>query len=218
MAKITAIETLKKDPTRVSIYLDGQFAFEMAGIVAAWLQPGQELDQAKISSLQADDLRERAYQQALAFLSYRTRSEAEIRQHLRKRKIAPDLIEHTLDRLRASRLADDSQFARAWVENRSTFRPRGRRALSWELKRKGIAADTAESALAGLDEDALAREAGLKKAGRLVDLEWDEFRAKLTGFLARRGFSYPVIAGAVSRLWDETHAGRHTADDNEDVQ
>lgn len=218
MAKITAIETLKKDPTRVSIYLDGQFAFDLAGIVAAWLKPGQELDQAKISSLQADDLRERAYQQALAFLSYRTRSEAEIRQHLRKRKIAPDVIEHTLDRLRSNRLADDGQFARAWVENRSTFRPRGRRALSWELKRKGIAADTAESALGGLDEDALAREAGLKKAGRLVDLEWDDFRAKLTGFLARRGFSYPVIAGAVSRLWDETHAGRHTADDNEDVQ
>jgi regulatory protein len=218
MAKITAIEPLKKDPTRVSIYLDGQFAFDLAGIVAAWLKPGQELDQAKIASLQADDIRERAYQQSLDFLSYRTRSEAEIRQHLRKHMVAADVIEHTLDRLRSIRLADDSQFARAWVENRSTFRPRGRRALSWELKQKGIAAETAESALAGLDEDALAHEAGLKKAARLVDLEWDDFRTKLTGFLARRGFSYPVIAGAVSRLWDETHAGRHTADDNEDVQ
>jgi len=218
MAKITAIKPLKKDPNRVSVYLDGQFAFDLTGIVAAWLKPGQILDQTEIASLQADDMRERAFQQALAFLSYRTRSEAEIRQYLRKHKVAPDVIEQTLNRLRSSRLADDSQFAHAWVENRSAFRPRSRRALSWELKQKGIPAETAESVLAGLDEDALAHEAGLKKAARLVDLEWDDFRTKLTGFLARRGFSYPVISAAVSRLWDETHAGRHTADDNEDVQ
>ena len=202
----------------MSIYLDGQFAFDLAGIVAAWLKPGQELDQSRIAALQGDDIRERAYQQGLTFLSYRARSESEIRQYLRKHKVADDVIEHTLERLRSSRLADDTEFARAWVENRSTFRPRSRRALTWELKRKGIASEMTESVLAGLDDDALAHQAGLKKAVQLSGAEWVEFRTKLTGFLARRGFSYPVISGAVSRLWSETHAGQNTRDDNEDVQ
>ncbi len=218
MPKITAIEPARKDSSRVSIYLDGQLAFDLAGILAAWLKPGQDLDQRRIEELQAEDIRERAYQESLTFMNYRPRSEAEIRQHLRKRKVAAEVIQQTLDRLRGNHLADDRGFARAWIENRSTFRPRSRRALSWELKQKGIPQEIAEPALAGLDEEALAHQAGQKKATHLANLEWDGFRTKLTAFLARRGFSYPVAATVVSRLWSETHAGGNTADSNEDME
>lgn len=218
MAKITAIEPEKKDPNRVGIYLDGQFAFDLTRIVAAWLKPGQDLDEARIASLQAADVAERAHQMALQFLSYRNRSEAEIRQHLMKHKVSEAVTEQTLERLRTSHLADDAQFASGWVENRTTFRPRSRRALSWELRRKGVAPQTAESAVAALDEDALAYAAGLKKVAHWADLDWNSFRTKLSGFLARRGFAYPVIAGAVSRLWSETHPGEPTQIDNEDIQ
>lgn|SRR5574341_162853 len=215
MAKITAIEPQKRDPDRVSIYLDGEYKFGLARVVAAWLKIGQELSQEKIASLQAEDVRERAYQQALLFLSYRARSESEIRQNLRKHDIPEDVIEQTLERLRESRLADDQQFARAWVENRNTFRPRSRRALKMELHQKGLSEEVVQSALAGLDEEALAYEAGLKRARRLQVVEWDEFRRKLSEFLTRRGFPYPVIASVVSRLWNETHAERHTLDNEE---
>ena len=63
----------------MNIYLDGEFAFGLARITAAWLKVGQELGDEKIDKLQAEDARERAYQQALLFLSYRARSEEEIR-------------------------------------------------------------------------------------------------------------------------------------------
>lgn len=202
----------------MSVYLDDHFAFDLAAILAAWLKPGQDLDEARIVSLQADDALEQAFQQALEFLSLRARSEAEIRQHLRKHKMAPEVIEHTLARLRSGGFADDAQFARAWVENRTTFRPRSRRALAWELKQKGISGDAAEAVLSGLDEESLAYQAGLKKAQHLTDLDWNDFRTKLSGFLARRGFSYGLISGTVSRLWQETHNGQHTADNNEDRQ
>jgi regulatory protein len=215
MAKITAVEPQKRDPNRVSIYLDGVYAFGLARVVAAWLKVGQELSQEKIASLQAEDARERAYQQALLFLSYRARSESEIRQNLRKHDIPEEVIVHTLERLRESRLADDGQFARAWVENRNTFRPRSRRALKMELHQKGLSEQAVQSALAGLDEEALAYEAGLKKARHLQALEGSEFRRKLYEFLARRGFPYSVIASVVSRLWNETHAEQHTLDNEE---
>ncbi len=218
MAKITAIEAAKKDPNRVSVYLDGHFGFDLASILAAWLKPGQDLDEARIASLQADDRREQAYQRALQFLSPRNRSESELRQHLRKHKVAPELIEHTLGRLRSNGVVDDAQFARGWIENRTTFRPRSRRALSWELRQKGVSTDTAETVLAAVEDEALAYQAGLKKAQHLMHLDWNDFRTKLSGFLARRGFSYPVISATVSRLWQETHSGQQTADDNEDTQ
>lgn len=123
MRTITAIEVQKKDPNRVNLYLDGEFAFGLARIVAAWLKVGQRLDDEKLAALQVEDARERAYQQAMLFLSYRARSEREICRNLHKHEVPEAVIEETLERLRRERLADDDQFARMWVENRNTFRP-----------------------------------------------------------------------------------------------
>ncbi len=206
MRKITGIEAQKKRSNRVNIYLDGDFAFGLERITAAWLRVGQELDEKKIEQLQAEDARERALQQALLFLSYRARSESEIRKNLQKHEIPEAVIQETLERLRRDGLANDNQFARAWVENRTTFRPRSRRMMALELRQKGLDTESTKSALENVDDEALAYEAAQKRAPRFKDLEWSEFRTKLSGFLARRGFSYSVIAPVVTRVWNETHA------------
>jgi regulatory protein len=206
MRKITAIEVQKRSPNRVNVYLDGEYAFGLARIVAAWLRVGQELDEKKIEELQVEDTRERALQQALFFLSYRARSEAEIRQNLHKHEIPETVIDQTLDRLRQDGIANDNQFAKTWVENRSAFRPRSRRLLAMELRQKGLGDDSVKSALESVDDEALAYEAAQKRAARYQDLEWNDFRKKLSDFLARRGFSYSVTSAVVTRIWNETQA------------
>lgn len=205
MKKITAISVQKKNPNRVNIHLDGEYAFGVARITAAWLKNGDELSDEKIAKLLAEDAREWAYQQAMLYLSYRARSEKEIRQNLRKHEMPEAVIEETIERLRKAGLANDNEFAQAWVENRSTFRPRSRRALAMELRQKGLDDETVHSAVSGVDEEALAYEAAQKRLGRLTGLEWNEFRKKLSEFLARRGFPYSVIAPIVTRLWSEVH-------------
>jgi regulatory protein len=205
MKKITAIEVQKRTPNRVNIHLDGEFAFGLARIVAAWLRVGQELSEEKLELLQAEDARERAFQQAMLFLSYRARSESEIRQNLRKHEIPEPVIEQTLDRLKQDGLANDHQFARTWVENRSAFRPRSRRMMALELRQKGLDDEAVSSAVSNVDDEALAYEAAQKKVARYQGLEWNEFRKKLSDFLARRGFSYSVVAPVVTRLWNEAH-------------
>ena len=206
MKKVTAIEVQKRSPNRVNVYLDGEFAFGLARIVAAWLRVGQELDEKKIEQLQAEDACERALQQAILFLSYRARSESEIRQNLRKHEIPEPVIDQTLDRLRQDGFANDNQFAKAWVENRSTFRPRSRRMLAMELRQKGLGDESVKTALESVDDESLAYEAAQKRAARYKDLEWNEFRKKLSDFLARRGFSYSVTSTVVTRIWNEMHA------------
>lgn len=205
MKKITGLQVQKKNPNRVNIYLDGEFAFGVARITAAWLKNGDELSDEKIAKLLAEDSREWAYQQAMLFLSYRVRSEKEIRQNLHKHEVPEEVIEETLERLRKAGLANDNEFAQIWVENRSTFRPRSRRALAMELRQKGLDDETVSSAILGVDEDALAYDAAQKRLGRLKGLEWNDFRKKLSEFLARRGFPYSVIAPTVTRMWSETH-------------
>jgi regulatory protein len=205
MRKITAIEVQKRHPNRVNIHLDGEFAFGLARIVAAWLRVGQELSEEKIEELQARDARERAYQQAMLFLSYRARSESEIRRNLRKHEIPEAVIEETIERLRLDGLANDKEFASAWVENRTTFRPRSRRMMTLELKQKGLDEEAIQSAMQDVDDEASAYEAAQKRAARFKGLDWNDFRKKLSEFLARRGYSYSVIAPVVTRVWNEAH-------------
>jgi regulatory protein len=209
MKKITAIEAQKRTPDRVNIHLDGEFAFGLSRIVAAWLRVGQELSEEKIEQLQAGEARERALQQAMLFLGYRARSESEIRQNLRKHEIPEPIIEETLERLRQDGLANDNQFARAWVENRSAFRPRSRRLMAMELRQKGLDDEAIASATENVDDETLAYEAAQKKVARLKNLEWSEFRKKMSDFLGRRGFSYSVIAPVVTRVWNEAHKDEH---------
>jgi regulatory protein len=205
MRKITAIAVQKKTPNRVNIHLDGEFAFGLARIVAAWLHVGQELSEEKIEQLLAADAKERAYQQAMLFLSYRARSESEIRRNLRKHEIPELVIDETLERLRQDGLANDTEFASAWVENRNAFRPRSRRMMTMELRQKGLDEEAIRSAVENVDDEASAYEAAQKRAARFKGMEWNDFRKKLSEFLARRGFSYSVIAPVVTRIWNEAH-------------
>lgn len=204
--KITALKVQKRNPNRVNIYLDGEYAFGTARIVAAWLQIGQELDDDKIAGLKSQDEREVAYQKALTLIGYRPRAEAEVRRRLTDGGFEPAAIDEVLERLKAGGLIGDAGFARTWVENRSEFRPRSHRALALELRQKGVGEeDIAQALESAADEDQLAYDAARRMARRLQNLEWDAFRARLYGFLGRRGFSYATITPVVRQVWDELH-------------
>ena len=207
MQKITALKAQRKNTRRVSVFLDGEYAFGLTRIVAGWLHIGQILSEERIATLKAEDELERAYLRALNFLSYRPRSKAEIRRNLRKYKVPENLIEPTVERLEQNKFINDKEFAQIWVENRNSFRPRGRRALRVELRQKGIADEVIQSSLDELvDEEILAYQAGIKKAKKLAKYEWQDFRKKLSGFLARRGFSYGVISPLLPQLWEEVRS------------
>ena len=89
MGKITALKVQKRNPNRVNVYLDDEFAFGLARIVAAWLHIGQELSVDKIALLQAQDAGEVAYLQALHFISFRPRSEVEVHRKLAEKGASP---------------------------------------------------------------------------------------------------------------------------------
>src|SRR5690606_15300512 len=104
---------------------------------AAKLKKGQTLTEAEIDSLRSGDAVVRAVDQAALFLSYRPRSEAEIRQNLLEKEVAPAVIDAALERLQDLGYVDDRAFTRYWVESRSNFNPISQRALSYELQQKG---------------------------------------------------------------------------------
>lgn len=203
---ITSLRFQKHTADRVNVYLDGKYALALPALEAARLRVGQYLDDAEIARLQALDLRQKAYDRALQFLSYRPRSAAEVRRNLTEAEIDPALVEETLARLAEQGYLDDAEFARFWVENRQRFRPKGARALRQELRQRGLDADTITEALDGLDAAESAYQAARPRAHRLATLAQADpasFQRKLSDFLQRRGFDYDTTAEAVARLLRE---------------
>ncbi len=205
---ITRLEVQKRNKERVNVYLDDQFAFGLALLLAAPLRKGQRLTDDDIAELRRQDGVEKAYERTLNYLSFRPRSEREIRQYLRRKEVAQDVIEHIVERLGRVGLINDEAFAEAWVRSRQATQPRGARALRQELRQKGIETAVVESAVADVDEPEQALEVGRVRAARLAGLSAEEFRKKLGDFLLRRGFEYSVVRDVVRRLWQETTGER----------
>ena len=203
MLTVTRLEPQKKNPQRLNVYLDGEFAFGISRAAAPWLAEGDQLSQQNVQALKKSDLTESGYQRALNFLSYRSRSEQEIRLNLSKHKIPEDIISEVLDKLRQSSLVDDRAFARNWIDNRNQFKPRGKRALASELSRKGISREVIDDELKGLDEDELALRCARAKASRYQHLDQEQFQKKMIAYLNRRGFPYHIIKHTVLETWQE---------------
>jgi regulatory protein len=203
MLTVTRLEPQKKNPQRLNVYLDGEFAFGISRAAAPWLAEGNQISQQKINDLQEKDQFEGAYQRAINFLSYRVRSEKEIRQNLSKHQTPEEIIEKVVTRLRDAALVNDRDFAAQWVENRLRFKPRGKRALSSELFQKGISNQIIEDALAELDEEKLAYQCARAKLSKYAGLEEKDFQKKLSGLLTRRGFPYHIIKDVAGSLWNE---------------
>jgi len=205
--RITALKVQKRNHQRVNVHLDGQFAFGLAAIEAMQLTIGQQLSPADIARLKEKDQIEVAHELALNFLSYRPRSTAEVQRQLTEKGFDAQIVEGVITRLSRSGLLDDESFVRYWVENRDTHRPRGCRALRYELRQKGVANTVIDAELADYDESDAAYRAAYARAQKLVrqSEENDAVREKLLAFLHRRGFSFGTARDAVDQVFAELH-------------
>jgi regulatory protein len=200
---ITALKPQKKNRERVNVYLDGRYTFSLTAIEAATLRRGQFLSDQEIEDLLERDSFQKAYDRALRFLSYRPRSEGEMRRYLQGKRVSPAIEAEVVERLTLAGLLDDQAFASYWVENRESFKPRGRHALRYELRQKGLGEEIIALALEDIDEEDSAYRALINRAGRIAPLDRGAFRKKLGSFLRRRGFSYEAINAALERAWQE---------------
>ena len=228
MPQITDIQPGKKDPKRVNVFLDGEFAFAVSleAKIVNKLQINQELSDEKIAKLIQQDQLERLTNQALRFLSFRPRSEKEVRNYLiQKLKLSDQggeekqnfekSIRLVIEKLKHLGQINDEDFAKWWVEQRNRFRPKGSRVIKLELLQKGIDRETIEKVTplrpfdsaqgyAGqVNELDLATTAALKKISSYQKLEQREFKIKMGQFLARKGFDWVTIKKVVDTFLEK---------------
>jgi regulatory protein len=128
----------------------------------------------------------------LRLLTARPRTRVELAQALARKGVEEDVASKVLDRLDEVGLIDDAAFAEVWVRSRHNFQGLSRRALAMELRRKGVADESAEEALATVDSEAeeeRARQLVRKRMRALSDADESAKIRKLVGMLARKGYA-----------------------------
>ncbi len=209
MSEISALRVGRGQRKRVNVFLDGRFAFSLEAEVAIreGLKVRQELSANQIEALARSDHFHRCLNAAGHYLSYRPRSEAEVRERLKRRGFDGDSVEAVIAKLKEQGLVDDMAFARFWKDNRESFSPRSQWLTKLELRQKGVADDIIDQVGNAVDDDDSAYRAALSKARSLSQSDYQSFRRRLGEYLKRRGFGYGVINHTVERVWQERGNG-----------
>lgn len=199
MPQITDIKPQKRKQ-RFNVYVEGKFSFGLDAdtLVKSGLKINQEISQEEIEKLVKENEFVKAYDRVLKFFSYRPRSEKELKDWFKKKQVGEETQKLIYQKLKHLGYLNDEEFAKWWIEQRTTFRPTGSRLLALELRQKGVSREIIEKLLITnnqllITERAQALKIAQKRLERLRGLSYKETREKLGAFLARRGFSWETI-------------------------
>ena len=164
-----------------------------------------------------EDPEARARQVCLTLLTFAPRTRAQLAVALRKRGIPDVVADAVLARFEDVGLIDDAAFARSWVESRHYSRGLAGRALSAELKQRGVAPDEIRAAL----DEQLSPDAEATAARRLVErripgtrgLPADQRTRRLAGMLARKGYPAALAFRLIREALEQEGAGDFEAGD-----
>lgn len=205
---ITQIAAQQKRKNRCSIFLDNEFAFglDQEVVLQFGLKKGDILTDQQIDQLLLNEEKKRAKDRALNFLSYRDRSEKEIRTKLRDVGYDENIIEWVIGELKRLKFLDDERFAQSFAQTQMITRPVGEYFLKRELKQKGVAEElieqTIEKTYGEKDQFSVALELAQQRKKRYIGIDEVKAKKRVSDFLLRRGFSWDVVAEVMER-WEE---------------
>lgn len=138
----------------------------------------------------------------IKFAMLRPRSEFEIKRWLARKKINDKDSEIALRELKKTELINDKEFAKWWIEQRLTFRPKSRRMLVVELIKHGVDKELALKTVSesGIDDESLVLQLIEKKKRSWEKLDKETRRKKIANFLLTRGFGWNSIKESMKEL------------------
>ncbi|GIX06002.1 MAG: regulatory protein RecX [Candidatus Poribacteria bacterium] len=206
--EIVAIHHIPHWSSRRQVELSNGEAFSLdAGLLLRHgLYIGRTLTPEELGAIRAEDERIRAKSAALDLLRLRPFTRREIEERLRRKGFGPAAVDYAIAELQRLELISDERFAQAYVSERMRNRPRGRRALRWELHRRGVDQETIDRVLRVLtvaDEREAARRAAQRQARQYRTLPQEVARRRMYHFLLRRGFEYEVVREVLQELFPD---------------
>lgn len=154
------------------------------------------------------DVFEKWYNRTIRYLSFRPRSEKEIKDFLKRKNVDEKITQRILQKLKEETFLDDREFTRWWIEQRTEFRKMGIRLIKLELRQKGIEDDLIDevihsSTVTIQTDEERAKELIERQARKHTKLSRQELFRKLGQYLSRLGFDYETIKHAIDEVLKE---------------
>lgn len=204
---ITRLDPQVNNEDRVSVFLDGEFAFGIHEdlVVKHGLTVGTHLSLEDVREIEADEQYVSAKQTAFDYLAHKPRTEEEVRRKLRRRDVPAFVINDVITRLHELEYLDDEAYAHDYAHNRFSSKKYGPVRIRRELEKRGIDRDLAEAAVDTLfaEEDVIAAawDHAESRWPRLADEEDPRRRRqKMYRYLRRRGFRSDTIRPILDEL------------------
>ncbi|MDX2129328.1 MAG: regulatory protein RecX [Chloroherpetonaceae bacterium] len=201
---ISSVEAQKKIPNRISIFLDGQFAFSLSIDLTfeLGLRKGRRISHNELklfqSRCEADETKAKAY----ALLSRRPHSRRELMQKLRLKGFPADVIDEVISEFSKKQLLLDEEVAEQWVESKLRSKNIGPSKIKAFLYKKGITKEIIEKTLndKDLQEDEKCFKAAKAKWKSMKETDRKKKEIKLGRFLQGQGFSWDSVRKAIKAV------------------
>jgi regulatory protein len=200
---ITAITAQKKNPSRCSVFVNGEFAFgcTIDTTVRFGLTKGRELTQRDKEQLEAQEDIIALKQTALRYAIYKSRTAQEVRHKMTEKEFAPEEADYAVQFLEEFGYVNDRLYAKVFIQEMMKRKPAGEIRLRQELAKRGISKHDITDALAEAFPAETARDmafdsamtAAQKKMHTLGHKTPEKRKQALVSYLQRQGFSWKVI-------------------------
>lgn len=205
--EITKLTVQKNDPDRMSVFVEGTFAFGVHQdlVLKHRLHTGRVLTSEEQQEIVDEDRIAKAKGRALDYLAHKPRTEAEVHRKLQQKDYPPSVIERVVAYLRDRGYLNDAEYTEEYVRRRFSVKGYGPVRIEQELRKRGVdrtlVEATVEDFFAEADPLAAARahaEKGWSRIGREDDPR--KRRDKLYRYLTRRGYTYDTVRQVIDEM------------------
>jgi regulatory protein len=145
----------------------------------------------------------KAKSDALRLLSFQPRSISELKTRLIQKGHSAPVADQVIEGFKKQGLLNDEKFAQLFANSRVDIRKTGKARLQAEMRKKGLSSDVISKTMQGLegyDEKKMARELAQNRLDRMKSLPTAKKKARLFGFLQRRGYRSDTIYAVLTEL------------------
>lgn len=205
MAVITKITRQKRNEERYNIFLNDEYAFSVdeSVLVKYRLTKGMTIDEWTLGELTYEDEIEKAFQRGVDYVSYRMRSEFEVKEHLLKKEFGEAVVLEALAKMKRVQLLDDHAFALAYMRTQWRSGKKGPALIRRELSQKGIDPSIQEEVMSQYDE-ASQYDAAMKLAENTKRSNErhapEAVKRKIYQRLLRKGYSSDLIQRVIDAI------------------
>ncbi len=138
--QITDIQVKKSNINKIRLFINDQYFIETDDNIIRELDLyiGKIVSKKVLVSIEQQNEVSKARNEAIRFLSYRPRSEWEVRRKLEEKKFPHDIIENIICWLKDKNLINDREFSLQWLRYQVNKKPSGKIKLKNELYKKRI--------------------------------------------------------------------------------